>query len=436
MFTLGLVHLAAMFAGRSRKGVCADLLVGRVGVEISMRKPKSLTRSRTQAGSAVLEGALVLLPMMAIFFAMIDVPFAIFKQNTLRESVREGVRFAITQQTGAGGQDAAIKTVVKNYSMGFLNDADISAGKSTFTITYYDGASLNAVNGVGSNAQGNICVMTASVQHYWIAPVWQSTGVLVFNASSSDVMEAPAERHPARKMTLKAKALQSSGDNMRRRRKKVQQCGSTLLEFAIVVPCLVTLFFGTVGLGIMMGRYIQVEQMARDIAHMYSDGVDFTQTTPQNIVVQQLGAGTGMTTTGGDGVVILSQVQTVYASDCTAAGVSPCTNQGLPVFTQRIVVGNSSLKNSVFGTPSAAILDANGNIAPSVYLSNSDSSVRTSGFESALDAASISAGGSGAAPAQPAGNTAYVVEVFIQYPDIGFLGWSTAGGAYTRFIFQ
>ena len=156
-----------------------------------MRKTKSLTRSRTQAGSALLEGALVLLPMMAIFFAMIDVPFAIFKQNTMRESVREGVRFAITQQTGAGGQDAAIKTVAENYSMGFLNDADLSSGKSTFTITYYDGATLNAVNGVGSNAQGNICVVTASVQHYWIAPVWRGTGPLVFNASSSDVMEAP-----------------------------------------------------------------------------------------------------------------------------------------------------------------------------------------------------------------------------------------------------
>ena len=221
-----------------------------------------------------------------------------------------------------------------------------------------------------------------------------------------------------------------------RRHKKIQQRGSTLLEFAIVVPCLMTLFFGTVGLGILMGRYIQAEQMCRDIAHMYSDGVDFTQTTPQNIIVQQLAAGTGMTATGGNGVVILSQVQTVYATDCTAAGVSPCTNQGLPVFTQRIVVGNSALASSSFGTPSATILNSSGNIAPSVYLTNSNSSVRTSGFESALDAASSSAGGSGVAPAQPAGNTAYVVEVFIQYPDIGFLGWSTAGGAYTKFVFQ
>jgi Flp pilus assembly protein TadG len=224
--------------------------------------------------------------------------------------------------------------------------------------------------------------------------------------------------------------------NMNLRRTRERQSGSTLLEFAIVIPCLTLLLFGTIGVGIMMGRYIQAEQVCRDITHMYSDGVNFTQTTPQNIIVQQLAAGTGMTATGGNGVVILSQIQTVYAADCTAAGVSPCTNQGLPVFTQRIVVGSASLRTSAFGTPSSTILDANGNISPSVYLSNSDSSVLTSGFEAALDAASVAAGGSGTAPAQPQGAIAYVVEVFFKYPDIAFLGQSTAGGAYTRFIFQ
>jgi Flp pilus assembly protein TadG len=156
-----------------------------------MRKQRVLARSQTQAGSAVLEAALILLPMMALFFAMIDVPFAIFIQNTLREAAREGIRFAITQQTGAGGQDAAIKSVVERYSMGFLNDADIGAGKSTFTITYYNAGTLNAVTGTGSNAEGNICVIATTVQHSWIAPIWQGTGVFTFGASSSDVMEAP-----------------------------------------------------------------------------------------------------------------------------------------------------------------------------------------------------------------------------------------------------
>ncbi len=130
--------------------------------------------------------------MMAMFFAMIDFPVAIFIQNTIRSAVREGVRYAITQETGAGGQDAAIKAVVESYSDGFITDSLITAGKATFSITYYDGTTLaNAGTGTNSNAQGNICVISASVQHSWMAPVWQSTGLLSFSASSSDVMEAP-----------------------------------------------------------------------------------------------------------------------------------------------------------------------------------------------------------------------------------------------------
>src|SRR5580704_2110204 len=108
----------------------------------SMRKSYVRPRSRTQAGSAILEGALVLLPMMAMFFAMIDYPFALFIQNSIREGVREGVRFAITQQTGTGGQDAAIKAVVESYSMGFISDAGITSGANTFNITYYNGTTL------------------------------------------------------------------------------------------------------------------------------------------------------------------------------------------------------------------------------------------------------------------------------------------------------
>jgi Flp pilus assembly protein TadG len=218
-----------------------------------------------------------------------------------------------------------------------------------------------------------------------------------------------------------------------------KESGSTIMEFAIVAPCLVLLFFGTVGLGIMMGRYSQAVQITRDIAHMYSDGVDFTQSTPQNIVVQKLAAGTGMTTSSnsGSGVVILSQIGSVYQVDCTAAGVNPCTNLGLPVFKQRVVVGNATLRTSAFGTPTAAILDSLGNISPGVYLSNSDPSVRTTGFETLVDAAVQAATGTAPTPpAQAQGDTAYVVETFFPYPDIGFLGWSTAGGAYVRMIFQ
>src|SRR6266850_2464050 len=138
-------------------------------------------RSRRQGGSAMLEGSLVILPLMAICFALLDFPLAVFIQNTLRNAVREGVRFAITQQTGAGGQDAAIKAIVQSSSMGFLNDSDLNATptpKATLTITYYDKATLAATTGVGSNAQGNICVITASVTRGWMVPLWRDSGLL------------------------------------------------------------------------------------------------------------------------------------------------------------------------------------------------------------------------------------------------------------------
>ncbi len=150
-----------------------------------------LARSKTQRGSALLEGSLIILPLLAIGFAMLDYPLAIFIQNTMRNAVREGVRFAVTQQTGAGGQDAAISSVVQQNAMGFLNSSDLAAGNASITVTYYDKSTLAAVTGAGSNGQGNVCVVTASITRAWMAPLWRNTGLLTFSASSSDVMEAP-----------------------------------------------------------------------------------------------------------------------------------------------------------------------------------------------------------------------------------------------------
>lgn len=230
--------------------------------------------------------------------------------------------------------------------------------------------------------------------------------------------------------------MKAAGMQPLKRAKHKQESGSTLVEFAIVAPCLLLLFFGTVGLGIMMGRYVQTVQVARDVAHMYSNGVDFTQTANRNIVTQQLASGVGMTDAGGNGVVVLSKIITIYQADCDAAGLT-CTNLGLPVFTQRITIGQATLRTGDFGAPNSGILDSSGNIDPTVYITNSNSTVRTSGFEAALDDAVTRATGAGAAPPQqPQGDIAYVAEVYFQYPDIGFLGWSTAGGSYARFIFH
>ena len=212
------------------------------------------------------------------------------------------------------------------------------------------------------------------------------------------------------------------------RRIKSRERGSTIVEFAIVAPFLIFTFFGTVGLGIMLGRTIQVNQVCRDLAHMFADGVDFTQTASQNVAVQ-LAQGTGMTANGGNGVVIFSRVITVYQADCDAAGYGGnCTNLGLCVITQRVVVGNQALRASAFATPTPALLDSAGNIANSVYLQNTDSSVQTTGLAALLVAA-------GEANLIPQGNSVWVTEVFFTAPDLSYLGTNPGGGSYARFIF-
>ncbi len=198
------------------------------------------------------------------------------------------------------------------------------------------------------------------------------------------------------------------------KRNRSSEQGSTIVEFAIITPLLVLLFFGSVGLGIMMGRYIQTIQVCRDVAHMYADGVNFTDTHSQDIVTQQLASGTGMTNTGGNGVVILTKIKTIYQADCDAAGfTSNCVNIGLAVIIQRITFGQPSLRASSFGTPTSTLMDSLGNIAPSVYIKNTDASVQATAFTPLLAAAGTS---------QQQGDTAWVTEVFFTYPDIGYLG--------------
>jgi hypothetical protein len=116
---------------------------------------------------------------------------------------------------------------------------------------------------------------------------------------------------------------------------------------------------------------------------------------------------------------------TVYQADCDAAVVSPCTNIGLPVITQRIVVGNSGLRQSDFGTPAPTIVDAQGNISGNVYLSNSNSTVRATNFTPLLAAAGTT---------QQQSDSAWVTETYFTYPTLNFF-FTSAPGVYTRFIY-
>lgn len=200
--------------------------------------------------------------------------------------------------------------------------------------------------------------------------------------------------------------------------------GTAVVEFALSAPLLVLAFLGTTGLGITLGRSIHAVQYCRDLAHMYADGIDFSVTANKDLAVR-LSQMPGMTTTGGNAVVIFSKIITVYAADCTAASVSPCTNLGQAVVTQRVTVGNTALRSSDFNTPAAIILDPQGFISPAVYLSNSNPTVRATAFTPLLTAAGMT---------QQRGDETWVTETYFAYPALSFF-FASSPGAYTRFMF-
>jgi hypothetical protein len=150
----------------------------------------------------MVEGSLVILPLLAVLFGVLDLSIAIFVKNTVQFAVCQGVRYAVTSQTMTGmGQDDSIKTVVQNYTLGFLDALSPDrVGKNRLSVTYYDPLALSVVSGVGSNIGGNIVVVSASgLSWAWMVPLLRSATPLQFSVSSADIMEAtPVAGAPAR----------------------------------------------------------------------------------------------------------------------------------------------------------------------------------------------------------------------------------------------
>lgn len=82
-------------------------------------------RRRRQRGNTILDSALCFLPMMAMFFGVIDVCYAVSIQSLFSQAVRAGSRFAVTfsatyNGTACASQAACIAQVVQDNAVGFL----------------------------------------------------------------------------------------------------------------------------------------------------------------------------------------------------------------------------------------------------------------------------------------------------------------------------
>lgn len=201
-------------------------------------------------------------------------------------------------------------------------------------------------------------------------------------------------------------------------RRNQSRRGNAIIEFAAVSIFLVPLLLGTFTLGMNLNQSVRVTQVVRDAGHMYARFVDFTLPNNQDLLVR-LAIGLRMTRTGGDGVVILSKITFVSDADCTGAGVSmaDCVNRNEYVIANRIVVGNTGLRNSSFGTPDPAGRDSSGNTID-IYR---DASARSPNFGNILTLTS--------------GQFAFVSEGFFRGAGISLVSPAMGNDVYARAIF-
>jgi len=210
-------------------------------------------------------------------------------------------------------------------------------------------------------------------------------------------------------------------------RRKRGEGGNTLVEFALCLSFLTPLLLGLFSIGMNLTRNMQVTQVSRSTGLMYVRQIDFSVLQNQRLIVR-LTEGLGMKLNAnydpdpnGRGVVIVSRVQVPSDADCLGAGLTlgGCTNRGIPVITQRLRFGNLALRTSDFGQPPAALLDSDGSVAASDYLTNP--ALRATNFSSVITL--------------NATENAYVTEVYFSSPDYDLPGWMTNTGVYSRTIY-
>ena len=158
-----------------------------------MTMPGLRSNRKRRRGNAILEMAIVAVPLFGLLFSIIDFGLAIFIRSTLQHSVREGVRYAVTYGTsGSKCQDASITEKVQESAMGFLNGSD---GAAKVKVRYFlidennPGQFTDFGPGAG-NTPGNIVeVAVEGYEYKWLAPIYWSAAPLNINVRSADRME-------------------------------------------------------------------------------------------------------------------------------------------------------------------------------------------------------------------------------------------------------
>lgn len=180
-----------------------------------------------------------------------------------------------------------------------------------------------------------------------------------------------------------------------RPREHKKRKGSSLMEFAIVAPFLVTALAGSFTIGMSMNRALVARQVVRNANVLMVRGYDLSIAENQTLIVrsaQGLGmniAGSNSPNPSGRAAVILSRILRVGAVTCNQGIANwnqqpaSCPNFGQYVVETRLVVGNGTRWTSFTGAGGSTGRDSRGWISKAQAATNT--SFRVNGnFATAL----------------------------------------------------
>jgi len=157
------------------------------------------------------------------------------------------------------------------------------------------------------------------------------------------------------------------------------------------------------------------------VAHMYAQGTDFSKQGMQDLLAQHLAqqlsiqSNSGNVTGGssGNGVVVLSTLQKIGNAQCNG-----CNNVGHVVVMRRIVIGNNTLFQTNYGTPTGALIDPNSGFVKNYA---TDATARADAFGNLLTLNN--------------GEIAYMAESYFTAPDLAIPGLFNGMAAYSNATF-
>jgi len=211
---------------------------------------------------------------------------------------------------------------------------------------------------------------------------------------------------------------------MKRHQRSTRRKGVAMIEFAFSCAILIPLLLGAFVFGFRLIHSLEMEQVVRDLGHMYIRGVDFRNAGPQ-ANARTLASSFDLSASG-TSVVVISKIRVATQADCDAnnptVGIA-CANLDKPVFVEQLMVGNTALmvggvnsSKSAFGTPP--------------LLSN----YTVSAANQANNGAAAAVGFAPVLALNP-GEFAYVVEMVNATPDLNIPGLAGAPQVYARAIF-